>query len=62
MDWEITPDSLKVLKINLGKGKFGIVKQGLLTTGEGDPEVVAVKMLKGTKKLSFNYILLIRSF
>ena len=53
-DWEITADSLKVLKINLGKGKFGIVKLGLLTTGEGDPEVVAVKMLKGTKKLSFN--------
>ncbi|CAB4029237.1 Fibroblast growth factor receptor 1, partial [Paramuricea clavata] len=46
MDWEITPDSLKVLETTLGKGKFGIVKQGLLTTGESEPEVVAVKMLK----------------
>ncbi|CAB3979870.1 tyrosine- kinase Mer isoform X1 [Paramuricea clavata] len=53
MDWEIMPDSLKMLETTLGKGKFGIVKQGLLTTGESDPEVVAVKMLKG-KKLSFN--------
>ena len=53
MDWEITPDSLNVLEKPLGKGQFGIVKQGLLTTGEGDLEVVAVKMLKG-KKLSFN--------
>jgi hypothetical protein len=54
MDWEITPDNLNVLEKNLGKGQFGIVKQGLLKTGECDPEVVAVKMLKG-KKLSFNY-------
>ncbi|CAB4029262.1 Fibroblast growth factor receptor 1 [Paramuricea clavata] len=46
MDWEITADNLNVLEKNLGKGKFGIVKQGLLTTAEGDPEVVAVKMLK----------------
>jgi hypothetical protein len=53
MGWEITPDSLKVLEINLGKGQFGIVKQGLLTTGVSDSEVVAVKMLKG-KKFSFN--------
>ena len=53
MDWEITPDNLNVLEKPLGKGQFGIVKQGLLTTGEGDLEVVAVKMLKG-KKLSFN--------
>jgi hypothetical protein len=53
MDWEITPDNLNVLEKNLGKGKFGIVKQGSLPTSEGDPEVVAVKMLKG-KKLSFN--------
>ena len=57
MGWEITPDSLKVLEINLGKGQFGIVKQGLLTTGVSDSEVVAVKMLKG-KKFSFNQILL----
>ena len=50
MDWEIMPDSLNVLEINLGKGKFGIVKQGLLTTaGESDPKVVAVKMLKGIR-------------
>jgi hypothetical protein len=53
MDWEIKPDSLNVLEINLGKGKFGIVKQGLLTIGESEPEVVAVKMLKG-KKLSYD--------
>ncbi|CAB3999660.1 proto-oncogene tyrosine- kinase receptor Ret-like [Paramuricea clavata] len=46
VDWEITPANLNVLEKNLGKGQFGIVKQGLLTTGEGDPEVVAVKMLK----------------
>jgi hypothetical protein len=46
-DWEIAPDDLKILDKKLGGGQFGIVMQGLLTTAKGDPEVVAVKMLKG---------------
>ena len=45
-----------MLEITLGRGTFGIVKEGLLTTGNGDPEVVAVKMLKGNT-LSLNWIL-----
>ena len=44
---EIAPDNLKLLDKTLGEGQFGIVKQGLLTTGDGDSEVVAVKTLKG---------------
>ena len=47
-DWEIAPDNLKLLDKKLGKGKFGIVRQGLLTPRKGDPEIVAVKTLKGT--------------
>ena len=49
-DWEISPNHLKLLDNKLGVGHFGIVKQGLLTTGKGDPEVVAVKSLKGNKE------------
>ena len=45
---EIAPDNLKLLDKTLGEGQFGIVKQGLLTTVDGDSEVVAVKTLKGT--------------
>ena len=45
---EIAPDNLKLLDKILGEGQFGIVKQGLLTTVDGDSEVVAVKTLKGT--------------
>ena len=48
-DWEIAPDKLKLLDKKLGGGQFGIVKQGLLTTEKGDPEIVAVKMLKSTE-------------
>ena len=44
---EIAPDNLKLLDKTLGEGQFGIVKQGLLTTVDGDSEVVAVKTLKG---------------
>ena len=47
-DWEIAPDKLQLLDKKLGGGQFGIVKQGLLTSGKGDPEAVAVKTLKGT--------------
>ena len=45
--WNIPPDNLKLLDMKLGSGQFGIVQQGLLTTGNGDPEVVAVKTVKG---------------
>ncbi len=48
-NWQIPADNLKVLEKRLGEGQFGIVKQGILTTGKGDPEVVAVKMLKGRR-------------
>ena len=47
-DWEIAPDNLKLLDKELGKGQFGIVRQGLLTIRKGDSEIVAVKTLKGT--------------
>ena len=53
-DWEIAPDKLTILDKKLGGGQFGIVRQGLLTTGKGDPEVVAVKTLKGKEKV-INY-------
>ena len=47
-DWEISPSHLKVQDRSLGAGQFGIVKQGLYTPCEkSDPEIVAVKMLKG---------------
>ena len=52
-DWEIAPDNLKLLDKKLGEGQFGIVKQGLLKTGKGDSEVVAVKTLRGTELTSF---------
>lgn len=55
-DWEIRSDHLTLLNKKLGEGQFGIVKQGLLTTGKGDPEVVAVKTLKGLCK----YFIVIR--
>ena len=47
--WEIAPNNLKLLSKKLGEGQFGIVKQGLLTTDKADPEIVAVKILKGTE-------------
>ena len=46
-DWEIAADQLKLQDKKLGGGQFGIVRQGLLTSGKGDPEVVAVKTLRG---------------
>ena len=52
-DWEIAPNNLKLLDKKLGEGQFGIVKQGLLKTGKGDSEVIAVKTLKGTELTSF---------
>ncbi|XP_028401197.1 proto-oncogene tyrosine-protein kinase receptor Ret-like [Dendronephthya gigantea] len=46
-DWEISPNSLVVMDINLGEGQFGIVKQGVWThPASGKPEDVAVKMLR----------------
>ena len=48
-NWEIAPGDLVLLDTKLGEGQFGIVRQGLLTTGKGDSEVVAVKTLKGTE-------------
>ena len=51
-DWGVTPDNLKLLDKKLGEGQFGIVRQGLLATGEGDSEIVAVKTLKGTRLVS----------
>ena len=51
-DWEIAPNNLKLLDKKLGEGQFGIVKQGLLKTGKGDSEVIAVKTLKGTELTS----------
>ena len=48
-NWEIAPANLKLLDKKLGEGKFGVVRQGLLTTRGGDSEIVAVKTLKGTK-------------
>ena len=60
-DWEIAQENLKLLDKKLGEGQFGIVRQGLLTTGEGHSEVVAVKTLKGTKlwltSIYFMYLL-----
>ena len=50
-DWEILPKNLKLLDKKLGEGQFGIVMQGLLTTGEGDSVVVAVKTVKGIFKI-----------
>lgn len=47
-NWEVPRENLKLLDKKLGGGQFGIVKQGLLKTGKGDPEVVAVKTVKGT--------------
>ena len=46
-NWDILPENLTLLDKKLGGGQFGIVKQGLLTTGNGDPEIVAVKTVKG---------------
>ena len=46
--WDIPPGNLKVLDQKLGGGQFGIVKKGLLAGKDGDFEVVAVKMVKGT--------------
>ena len=46
-NWDIAPHNLKLLGKKLGGGRFGIVKQGLLTTKEGEPQVVAVKTVKG---------------
>ena len=47
-DWEILPKHLQVLKETLGSGQFGIVKKGFYTPfEEEDPNLVAVKMLKG---------------
>ncbi len=47
-DWEISAARLKLEPKQLGAGQFGIVKQGLYTPSSNvDPEVVAVKMLKG---------------
>ena len=53
-NWDIPPDNLKLLDKKLGGGQFGIVKQGLLTTGKGDPELVAVKTVKGTQLTSID--------
>ena len=47
--WDVAPEKLKLLDKKLGEGQFGIVKQGLLTTEEDDPEIVAAKTLKGTE-------------
>ena len=46
-DWELAPCNLKLLDKKLGEGQFGIVRQGLLKSGKGDSEIVAVKTLKG---------------
>lgn len=56
-DWEITADHLKLLDKKLGEGQFGIVKRGLLTTENGDPEDVAVKTLKGNREFSLSQLL-----
>ena len=48
-DWKISPRDLKVMDKNLGAGQFGVVKQGLYTPQNGDPENVAIKMLKGNE-------------
>ena len=53
-DWEIAPSKLKLLDKKLRGGKFGIVRKGLLTSETGSPEVVAVKTLKGAKKLIYS--------
>ena len=58
-DWGITPDNFKMLDKKLGEGQFGIVRQGLLTTEKGDPEIVAVKTLKGTERLTICCIILV---
>ena len=55
-NWDIPPDNLKLLDKKLGGGQFGIVKQGLLTTGKGDPELVAVKTVKGTQLTSIDIL------
>jgi hypothetical protein len=50
-DWESSPSQLKIQDRSLGAGQFGIVKQGFYTPEKGDPETVAVKMLKGTERM-----------
>ena len=57
-DWEIAPSKLKLLDKKLGGGKFGIVRKGLLTIETGSPEAVAVKTLKGAKKLIYSSFLM----
>lgn len=46
-DWEILRENIIILEKKLGGGQFGIVKQGLYSSGKNEPELVAVKMLKG---------------
>ena len=58
-EWEILPSQLKVEKRSLGAGQFGIVKQGFYTSGKGDPVMVAIKMLKGTEKITNMFFTLI---
>ena len=52
-NWDIPADNLKLLGKKLGSGRFGIVKQGLLTTEDGDTQIVAVKTVKGRQQKPF---------
>jgi hypothetical protein len=59
-DWELSPSHLKLLDKKLGAGQFGMVKEGLYTSSENsNPEVVAVKMLKGIDKILKSYFCMI---
>ena len=54
--WEIRRENLTILEKKLGSGQFGIVMQGLIFRGKNESEVVAVKMLKGTKCCVINFM------
>ena len=46
MSWEISRESLDILKI-VGSGAFGQVAKGVLNQENKSSEVVAIKMVKG---------------
>ena len=46
MSWEISRESLDILKI-VGSGAFGQVAKGVLNQENRSSEVVAIKMVKG---------------
>ncbi|KAJ7371370.1 hypothetical protein OS493_025832 [Desmophyllum pertusum] len=50
-NWEIPRERLKITEDKLGEGEFGVIKKGIYLRRDGTELPVAVKMLKGFKKL-----------